>query len=131
MHELLGPECCYTTHTNTYTFTSLAAPSHPWQIRASDIFTLDGMDYLILADFYSKVILVHNLPAGQSNSEKLFTSWKNAFVIMAHQKSYLQIMSHSMLVMPLQIAAMNGVSLMEPPVQTTQSPMDLQSHVSR
>ena len=29
------------------------------------------MDYLILADFYSKVILVHNLPAGQSNSAKV------------------------------------------------------------
>ena len=29
------------------------------------------MDYLILADLYSKVILVHNLPAGQSNSAKL------------------------------------------------------------
>ena len=32
---------------------------------------VDGMDYLILADFYSKVILVHNLPAGQSNSAKV------------------------------------------------------------
>ena len=29
------------------------------------------MDYLILADFYSKVILVCNLPAGQSNSAKV------------------------------------------------------------
>ena len=24
MHEISGPECCYTTHTNTYTFMSLA-----------------------------------------------------------------------------------------------------------
>ena len=46
-------------------------PSHPWQICASDIFTLDGMDYLILADFYSKVILVCNLPRGQSNPAKV------------------------------------------------------------
>ena len=29
------------------------------------------MDYLIFADFYSKVILVYNLPAGQSNSAKV------------------------------------------------------------
>ena len=47
------------------------APSHPWQICASDIFTLHSVDYLILAEFYSKVILVCNLPAGQSYSAKV------------------------------------------------------------
>ena len=99
---------------NTATsLTPIPTPSHPWQIYASDIFTLDGMDYLILADFYSKVILVCNLPTGQSNSA---TSWKNSLVIMAHQKSYAQIMANSMLVLPLQIAALNGVSPMKPPV---------------
>ena len=46
-------------------------PSYPWQICASDIFTLDGVDYLILANFSSKVILVCNLSAGQSNSAKV------------------------------------------------------------
>ena len=51
--------------------TPTPTPSHPWQICASDIFTLDGVDYLILADFYSKVILARNLPAGQSNSAKV------------------------------------------------------------
>ena len=51
--------------------TPTPTPLHPWQICASDIFTLDGMDYLILADFYSKVIMVHNLPADQSNSAKV------------------------------------------------------------
>ena len=43
-------------------------PLHPWKICTLDIFTLDGVDYLILADIYSKLILVCNLPAGQSNS---------------------------------------------------------------
>ena len=51
--------------------TPTPTPSHPWKIRASDILTLDGLDYLILADFYSKVILVGNLPAGQRNSAKV------------------------------------------------------------
>ena len=41
--------------------------SHPWQICALDIFTLDGVDYFILDDFYSNLNLVHNLTAGQSN----------------------------------------------------------------
>ena len=48
--------------------TPTATDSHPWQICTLDIFTLDGVDYLILADFYSKVILVCSLPIGQSNS---------------------------------------------------------------
>ena len=51
--------------------TSTPTPSIPWQICRPDIFTLDAVDYLILADFHSKVILVHNLPAGQSNSAKV------------------------------------------------------------
>ena len=46
-------------------------PLCPWKICALDIFALDGVDYLILADFYSKVILVHNFPGGQSNSAKV------------------------------------------------------------
>ena len=50
--------------------TPTPTPSCPWQKCAFDIFMLNGVDYLILADFYSKVILVHNLPAGQSNSVK-------------------------------------------------------------
>ena len=51
--------------------TSTPTPSHPWHICALNIFTLNGVDYLILAAFYSKVILVCNLPAGQSNSAKV------------------------------------------------------------
>ena len=52
--------------------TPTPTPSCPWQICASAIFTLDAVDYLILADFYAKVILVCNLPAGQGNSAKVF-----------------------------------------------------------
>ena len=55
----------------TTPLTPTPKPSCCWQICALDIVTLDGMDYLILADFYSKVILVHNLPTGQSNSVKV------------------------------------------------------------
>ena len=48
--------------------TPAPASSCPWQICALDILALDGIDYLILADFYFKVILVCNLSTGQSNS---------------------------------------------------------------
>ena len=48
---------------------------------------------------------------------------------MACQKSYTEIKAHSLLVPPLQIVALNGVSPMNPPVHTTHSPMDLLSYV--
>ena len=54
-------------------------PSHPWQICPSDIFTLDGVDFLIFAVFYSKAILVHNIPAGQSYSAKVIHILKEWF----------------------------------------------------
>ena len=46
---------------------------------ASDIFMLNGVDYLILTDFYSKVTLVHNLPAGQGNSAKVINILEEQF----------------------------------------------------
>ena len=51
--------------------TPTITPSCPWKICVSDIYTLDSVDYLILADFYSKVILVCNPSAGQCNSAKV------------------------------------------------------------
>ena len=48
-----------------------ATPSHPWQMCAMDIFTLEGADYLICGDFYSKMILIQCLPSGQSNNIKV------------------------------------------------------------
>ena len=47
-------------------------PTPPQQICASYIFTLDGMDYLILANFYSKVILVCYLLSKQTVYEVCF-----------------------------------------------------------
>ena len=61
----------FQAHNAATPLTPTPTPSHSWQICASDIFTLDGTDYLILVDFYFKVILVCNLPAGQSISAKV------------------------------------------------------------
>ena len=38
--------------------TLMPTPSHPWQMCTTDIFTLEGTDYLICSDFYSKMILI-------------------------------------------------------------------------
>ena len=46
---------------------------------AMDIFTLDGTDYLICGDFYSKMILIQCLPSGQSNTIKVVLMLKEMF----------------------------------------------------
>ena len=38
--------------------TPTLTPFHPWQMCPMDIFTLEGIDYLICGDFYSKMILI-------------------------------------------------------------------------
>ena len=53
--------------------------SHPWQMCAMDIFTLEEINYLICSDFYSKMILVQCLPSGQSNTVKVVSLFKEMF----------------------------------------------------
>ena len=38
--------------------TPTPTPHHPWEMCAMDIFTLEGIDYLICGNFYSNMILV-------------------------------------------------------------------------
>ena len=54
-------------------------PSCPWQMCATDIFTLEGVNYLICSDFYSKMILIQCLPSGQSNTIKVISLLKEMF----------------------------------------------------
>ena len=89
------------------------------------------MDYLILADFYSKVILVHNLPAGQSNSANVIHILEEWFCDHGTPEVLCTDNGPQYAMLPLQIAALNGVSPMKPPVHTTHSPVYLWSHVSR
>ena len=46
---------------------------------ALDIFTLEGANYLICGDFYSKLILIWCLPSGQSNTTKVVLLLKEMF----------------------------------------------------
>ena len=50
--------------------TPMPTLSHPWQMCATDIFTLEGINYLVCGNFYSKMILIQHLPSGQSNTVK-------------------------------------------------------------
>ena len=111
--------------------TPTPTPSCPWLICALDIFTLDGMDYLILADFYSKVILVHNLPAGQSNSAKVIHILEEWFCDHGTTEVLCTNNGSQYASAAFAVTALNGVSPMKPPANTTHSSMDLLSHVSK
>ena len=54
-------------------------PLHPWQMCAKAIFMLEGIDHLVVGDFYSKMILVQCLPPGQSNANKVISLLKEMF----------------------------------------------------
>ena len=59
--------------------TPTPTPSHPWQMCATDIFTLEGIDHLVVGDFYLKMIFVRHLPPGQSNANKVISLLKEMF----------------------------------------------------
>ena len=54
-------------------------PSHPWKMCATAIFMLEGVNHLVVGDFYSKMIFVQCLPPGQSNANKVVSLLKLMF----------------------------------------------------
>ena len=46
---------------------------------ATDIFMLEGIDHLVVGDFYSKMIFVQHLPPSQSNANKVISLLKEMF----------------------------------------------------
>ena len=52
---------------------------HPWHMCATDIFTLERINHLVVGDFYLKMILVQCLPPGQSSANKVISLLKEMF----------------------------------------------------
>ena len=59
--------------------TPTPTPSCPWQMCATDIFTLEGVDHLVVGNFYSKMTFVRHLPPSQSNANKVVLLLKEMF----------------------------------------------------
>ena len=59
--------------------TPTPTPSHPWQMCATDIFMLEGVDYLVNGDLYLKMIFIPHLSPGQSNANKVVSLLKEIF----------------------------------------------------
>ena len=59
--------------------TPTPTPSCPWQMCATDIFMLEGVDYLVVSDSYSEMIFIPCLPPGQSNANKVVLLLKEMF----------------------------------------------------
>ncbi|KAL9967831.1 hypothetical protein ACROYT_G026128 [Oculina patagonica] len=54
-------------------------PPRAWHTIGTDIFTLEGSDHLIVADYYSKYPFVRPIPRGQSNSQTVVKIMKQIF----------------------------------------------------
>ena len=59
--------------------TPMPTLSHPWQMCTMDIFTLEGINYLICGNFCSRMILIWCLTSGQSNTVKVVSLLKDMF----------------------------------------------------
>ena len=59
--------------------TPTPTPSQPWQMYATDIFMVEGVDHLVVGDFYLKMIFVRCLPPSQSNANKVISLVKEMF----------------------------------------------------
>ena len=59
--------------------TPMPTLSYQWQMCVMDIFTLEGIGYLICGDFYSKMIIIQCLPSGQGNTVKVVSLLKEMF----------------------------------------------------
>ena len=59
--------------------TPTPTPSCPWQMCATDIFILEGVDHLVVDNFYSKMIFARCIPPGQSNTNRVVSLLKEMF----------------------------------------------------
>jgi len=44
-------------------------PTRPWQVIATDLFSWNGDEYLLMCDYYSKFPIVKKIPGGQSTGQ--------------------------------------------------------------
>ena len=58
--------------------TPTPTPLHPWQMCTTDIFTLEGIDHLVVGDFYL-MIFMQCLPPSKSNANKVISLLKEMF----------------------------------------------------
>ena len=54
-------------------------PPRPWHTVGTDLFYLDGSEYLLVADYYSKFPFVRKVPQGKSTSETVIGLLKQIF----------------------------------------------------
>ena len=70
---------CFQAQNMAAPLTPTPTPSCPWQMCATDIFTLEGVKHLICSDFYLKMILIQCLPSGKSNTINVISLLKEMF----------------------------------------------------
>ena len=55
------------------------APEHPWQHLGADYCSFNGFEYLVIVDYYSKMLFVRRIPPSQCNAAKTISVFKELF----------------------------------------------------
>ena len=110
--------------------TPTTTPLCPWQMCTTDIFMLEGVDHLVVGNFYSKMIFIQCLPPGQSNTNKVVSLLKEMF--SEHGIPKVPCSDNGPQYMSAQFAdfCISWASHMKPQVCITHNPMDLPRHAS-
>ena len=54
-------------------------PDCPWQIMASDLLDSNGVQYMVIADMYSKIFFVRKLPSSGATRVAVISKMKELF----------------------------------------------------
>ena len=55
------------------------APECPWQHLGADFFTFDGFEYLVIINYYTKMLFIRKIPPSQCNAAKTIALLKEMF----------------------------------------------------
>ena len=74
------PTCqCHCQHEPRQPLQPAPAPECPWQHIYANFFTLDGFDYLVIFDYYTKMPFIRKIPPSQCNPSKTIPVLKELF----------------------------------------------------
>ena len=77
-------------------------PDRPWQIVASDLLDFNGVQYMVIADMYSKMFFVRKMPSSGATATAVISKMKDCLLNMEYLTSLEVTMDLSTQVQPLQ-----------------------------
>ena len=106
-------------------------PEHPWQHIGADFFTFDGFEYLVIADYYTKMPFIKKIPSSQCNAAKTSQCSRSCSPSMGYLKQSDLTMAHNLPAISLLSSLRSGTLTIPPVPLGTQGVMAKLKQLSR